>query len=121
MEQLAFWGAAGLSGAWTCVHIFIGGPEIAAPLLASDMRKTPKYTQYFCWHIVSATIGALALFFALAALGYGAQYAVAGTLLAAGFAVLGIAMVPAVGQSYRQMPQGWLFVPVAVLGLWGLL
>ncbi len=84
MEQLAFWGAAGLSGAWTCVHIFIGGPEIAAPLLASDMRKTPKYTQYFCWHIVSATIGALALFFALAALGYGAQYAVAGTLLTAG-------------------------------------
>ena len=121
MQQIAFFAAAGLSALWAAVHIFLGGRSIAVPLLDSNMPRVPKYTQYFCWHIVTLTIAALALFFALAAMGQGGQYAVSGTVLAGLFAALGIVMVPMVGQSYRAMPQGWLFVPVAALGLLGLM
>ena len=38
------------------------------------------------------------------------------TATAGAFAVWGIILPVSVGQTYRQMPQGWLFVPIALLG-----
>lgn len=42
------------------IHTFIGGPEIARPLLESgDVPTVPKYTHYACWHIVTLTLLAI--------------------------------------------------------------
>ena len=120
--MLAYILAAATSGIWLLVHLFLGGRDVAVPLRASaSLAPEVRDTAYLCWHLTSIAIGALGVAFALAALTGTAAYAILGTGMAAAFAVLGIAMVPAIGQSFRVMPQGWLFVPVAALGVWGLL
>ncbi|MGY3437129.1 MULTISPECIES: hypothetical protein [unclassified Marinovum] len=62
----------------------------------------------------------MAGFFALDAFGITSGLALAATALSAAFMLLGIIGIPMIGQSYRRVPQGWLFVPTTVLGLWGL-
>lgn len=120
MDQIAFTGAALLSFAWLLVHVFIGGREAARPLLTSDLPPMVLQVLYLCWHIVSVTIAVMALFFALAIVFAIKAYAVAGLLLAAGFVLVGIVLVPFKGWSYRTIPQGWLFVPIVVLAAFGL-
>lgn len=120
-----FLGAAVLSFTWTAVHIILGGKQIARPLLDSkELHPTAKYVQYYCWHLVSLKIFALGAAFLYSAL-YPTEHtqalSVFAIALATGFAVLGIALVPLVRQTYKDMPQGWLFVPVAVLGILGVL
>ena len=113
-----FAAAALLSIGIGAIHVFAGGPTIARPLLrAGDLEDTPKYTQYYCWHLVSIALVMMAAQFAGAAL-VPTQTALglSGTLTAAGFAAWGVVLPPLVGQSYVDMPQGWLFVPVAILG-----
>lgn len=120
--MLYFWAAAFLSSAWFLVHIFIGGREIAAPL--RDSRALPmvvRETQYLCWHFTSAAIAFMAVAFALAAVSGIAAYAVAATLLSAAFSVTGVGLVALRGKSFRILPQGWLFVPVAGFGICGLI
>jgi len=120
--MLAFALAAALSTAWFLVHLFLGGKQIARPLLDNTtLAPIVRDTQYLCWHLTTAGIAVQAILFALAIVLNTPAYAVAGTLLAASFAVTGIAIPPAVGQRFKAMPQGWLFVPVAVLGVIGLL
>ncbi len=123
MTPLALFAAAALSTLWALVHLFIGGPEVAGPLRkARDLPEVARDTAYFCWHLVSVTLVLMAGLFLAAALGTrGAEgLAMAGTALAAGFAALGLALPHLIGTDYRRLPQGWLFVPVIALGLWGL-
>lgn len=112
--------AAALSAAWFGVHIFLGGREVAGPLRASTLDPLVRDVSYLCWHLTSWSIAAMALFFGLAALTGEAAYAVSGTLLAAGFVVVGIAIPRITRQTFAKMPQGWMFVPNAALGLAGL-
>jgi hypothetical protein len=36
------------------VHTFIGGPRVAAPLLADkSLPKASKWLNYYCWHITT--------------------------------------------------------------------
>ena len=53
--------AAGVAAAATAlIHIFAGGPTVAAPLLAAkDIGETPKLTNYYCWHLVSLILIAM--------------------------------------------------------------
>ncbi|MEO1539487.1 MAG: hypothetical protein AAFU59_03830 [Pseudomonadota bacterium] len=116
--------AAGvLNLVWCAVHVFVGGPAVAHPLLRSqELGHATKITQYYCWHLVSLTLGLTGLGFLAVGSGYGgAPLGVFVTVLSAGFALLGIVVAPVQRSSYRVLPQGWLFVPVAALGLWGLL
>lgn len=113
--------ASGVAALWLGVHLFLGGKEVARPLLASDLHPLARDVMYMCWHFVSAGIAAIAVFFGLAAWLGDPAYGVAGTLLAAAFTVIGILIATLQGQSHLKMPQGWLFLPVAALGLWGLL
>lgn len=112
-----YWGAAALSLAIALLHVFGGGPSIARPLLGSELEPEPKYVSYYCWHLVSLTLVAMAVAFALAAT-FGDQWAIGGmaSVLAASFALWGLVLGVTSGQGYRVIPQGWLFVPVAVLG-----
>ncbi|MEL6582528.1 MAG: hypothetical protein AAFQ36_01730 [Pseudomonadota bacterium] len=118
--MIAFSLAAALSLLWFGVHLFMGGRDVAAPLRASDLDPVVRDTSYLCWHLTSCSLLLIAVFFGLAAFAGEPAYAVAGTLLSTGFAVVGIAMTPLIKQSYAQLPQGWLFVPVTGLGLWAL-
>lgn len=120
MNDVFFWGAGGFAALWCLVHLFLGGREIARPLLsAGSLAPTVRHTQYLCWHFTSVTIAVMAgLFFAAAQSGVTAL-ATAGTLLAAGFFVTGVGLVWGLGESHLRLPQGWLFLPVAGLGIAG--
>lgn len=114
--------AAALSAAICLIHIFAGGKQIAAPLRATEaLHPVVRDTNYLCWHLTTAGIAAIALAFTLATLTANPAYAVMGTILSGAFAATGLWLVPRIGQPYRHMPQGWLFVPATLLGLWGLL
>jgi len=115
--------AGALSALWAVIHIFAGGPGVARPLLAArDLEKSPKYVAYFCWHLVSISLGIMSLLFLWPALWGGSNdLAVVGSVMSLLFAVWGIGL----GQlsnaklTFSDLPQGWLFVPVVALGAWG--
>ena len=114
------------AGIWCAItwgiHTFLGGRSIAKPLLAAeDLRDTPKYTQFYCWHIVTILLAAMAGGLIYAAFIPGADdlaLLVAG--LAVALAVWGLILPRAVGQSFAEMPQGFLLLPIGLLGLAGL-
>ena len=112
--NIYFLAAAVMSFAWTGVHIFLGGKGIARPLLdVKDMHPTVIAIQYYCWHLVSLKIFLMGAAFLYAGLYPSTEvYALAifAIVLAVGFAVLGIVLAPTVKQTYKNMPQGWLFV-----------
>ncbi|MHA7858757.1 MAG: hypothetical protein ACX94D_11785 [Henriciella sp.] len=115
--------AAGLAAFNTSLHFFAGGKTIARPLLnATELAEDVRYIQYFCWHIASLTLAFQALLFAVAAVLPGqANLAIVGTAMATSVGLLGLAIPIACKLSYREVPQGWLFVPVTILGVIGLL
>jgi hypothetical protein len=118
-----FIAAGALSAAITAVHVFAGGADVARPLLATQgMDQTVKYTVYYCWHLVSISLALMTGgFIASGAFGASTDLAILMTALAAGFAIWGIILPPLAGRSYKELPQGWLFLPVALCGLGGLL
>lgn len=119
----AFLAAGGLSVIITLVHTFLGGVKIARPLLESkELGAVAKYTNYYCWHLVTIALAIMAVGFLLPGLGYLHQdSALIALLLAGGFALWGVILVPFKSLSYKLLPQGWFFVPVAALGLWGVM
>jgi len=117
MQALLFSSASVLSFIWFLVHFLVGGKEVARPLLADQhLTDTVQQTLYLCWHLVSASIAAMAVFFGLAVWLQAPSYAVSGLLLAVGFVTVGVTIVPLQAWRYRTIPQGWLFVPVAAMG-----
>lgn len=117
-----FFAAGVVSFMITLLHLFGGGPAVAAPLLAAqDLDDVVKYLNYYCWHLVSISIGLMGAAFLWSGLVDTAwEAAVLGTAFAGGFCVWGIALVLLKEKRFRDMPQGWLFLPVAVLGVIGL-
>ncbi|MEO1688429.1 MAG: hypothetical protein AAFU61_11040 [Pseudomonadota bacterium] len=116
-----FLAAAGLSALWTGVHVIAGGRDVAAPLLRAPLSEAQKFTAYFAWHMASLSLAALAAGFLWAALRpEAAEVGAAATVLSAGYALLGLGMGRLPAGRFRDLPQGWLFVPVAALGALGL-
>ena len=116
--------AAGALSALVClIHCFAGGPTIAKPLLnAKDLHPVPKYTQYYCWHLVSITLALMAAGLLLG--GWRAEsrdLAWLMTGLAGAFCIWGLVLPIMAKQTYRNLPQGLLFAPITLLGLGGLL
>jgi len=117
---------AGVLSITVCfIHIFLGGKESARPLLDSfDLKAVPKYTNYYCWHMVTIIIAGLGVMFSVAALIPSAvELAWAASILAALFCLWNIALYLWKRQELRrwyQLPQWVLFLPIAVLGAVGL-
>ncbi|MEQ9693505.1 hypothetical protein [Shimia sp. SDUM112013] len=113
--------AAALAGLWAAVHAVMGGRECAKPL-STDEHVLPivRETMLLCWHLVTGFLVLTSLFLFFGALGNEGLGA-AGTAMAGCVAVIGLLIVPIRKNSYAKLPQGWLFVPVAFLGLWGLM
>ena len=116
-------GAALLSAFTWGVHTFVGGRECVGPLLDADVPWVPKMTHYYCWHLVTLTLAAMA-----AGLGYAAVEPAGRDV---GWLVFGLA-VSFAGWSvllngwkrprpWWALPQWSLFVAVAVVALPGLL
>jgi hypothetical protein len=63
------WIAVVVSFATFAIHTFVGGPRVAAPLLA-DRRLPPasKWLNYYCWHIATLYTFALGWAYAYVAL-----------------------------------------------------
>lgn len=118
---------AGFSAFAVCLtHILLGGKEVARPLLDSPaLRPIPKYTNYYCWHIVTIVIAALGGMFIYAAWVPSAfELAWVATLLALSFSLWNIGLYMGKRPEFRswvELPQWLLFMPVWVFGFIGLL
>jgi hypothetical protein len=115
--------ASATSFAITLLHIFGGGPTVATPMLAAkELDAVVRYLNYYCWHLVSIGVTLMAAAFAWSGLVDDAwEAAIIGTVTATAYCVWGLALVIIKRQRFRDMPQGWLFLPVAVLGLFGIM
>lgn len=118
---------AGVSAFAVCLtHVFLGGKEAARPLLATQsLGRIAKYTNYYCWHIVTIVIGVLGVMFFVAAW-FSSAYELAWTasLLALSFSIWNIALYALKRAEFRnwfELPQWLLFLPVWVFGFIGLL
>jgi hypothetical protein len=118
--QILFGIAGGISSLWLVVHIFLGGKDVERPLRASALDPILRDTLHVCWHCVTATVAIMAALFLFSVASARSDFAMAGTALAWGYTMVGVGLVPAVGASYRDLPQGWLFLPIALLGTAGL-
>jgi hypothetical protein len=120
--NIALFIAAILSGGITLIHIVLGGKEIARPLLAAEgLRGIPKYSLYYCWHLVSLTLAGMALAFLLAALSE--VYRPLGTFATAGAALFTLLCLGINGRFSRPMlahPQWLMFLTVTLIGAYGL-
>ncbi len=121
--DIGLFGAAGaIASIWLAIHTIVGGRQIARPLVeAVELSPVVRHTQYLCWHFTTVAIACMVLLFLLAAITGITAYAISATVLAVGFFLVGVGLVIALGESHVRLPQGWLFLPVAGLGLAGLL
>lgn len=114
-------GAAGLMVLTALVHLFLGGPDVHAPMLALTEGSELAIYVSVLWHGISAVLILTALAFALAARDVGRNWlavALAGGLslaMAAVFFGYGLVYV----RSIWIAPQWVVFVAIAGLALWG--
>lgn len=107
--------AAALSALWALVHTFVGGRKVAEPLKAAELEVMPKEVMLLCWHFVTGLLVLHAAFWVLALAN--AFWVAPATLTAIMISCIGVAGPPLRGQSYAVVPQGWLFVPIAAIGI----
>lgn len=115
-------GAGVAAGMTALTHTFVGGPEIAKPLLrARDIPDMPKYVNYYCWHAVTITLFAMAVGFVWAAIDPSQTgLAVMWTFIALLFMAWSIVLVTWKRQNPWMMPQWVMFMVVSVLAVAGL-
>ncbi len=121
MENFYLYTAGGLSILWCLVHFFIGGKEIAAPLRKTDgLNPTQRSVAWMCWHMVTLNLFLMGTFFILGVQMADNGLVWAATALSVSFLIAGLLIPPLSGVTYRDAPQGWLFLPTTVLGLMGI-
>lgn len=105
------------------IHTWIGGPAIAGPLLKSnDMHDVAKFTNYYCWHLVTITLFAMGGGFAWAAkYPEGIELAWMSFLLSVAFLIWNVGLIAWKKQKPMEMPQWILFLAISTLGALGLL
>lgn len=118
-----FFGIAAALSASVCVaHIVAGGRFYVRPLLAATgLHPVPRFVHYYCWHLVTMVLAAMAVGFGRAAIDPGAaDVALLLTVLSSSFSAWSLALVLWKRQRLLQMPQWALFAPVAIFGILGL-
>jgi len=98
------------------LHTWLGGPEVAGPLLRSgDMRNVAKYTNYYCWHLVTIMLFAMGCALVWAAYNPdGIELAWFMLFLALSFMVWNLWLLVWKKQSFIKMPQWFLFLVISV-------
>ncbi len=114
--------AALLSLLTWAVHTFLGGRAIARPLLACELKPIPKYTNYYCWHIVTITLLAMTWGFAYAAFREeGFDVGLLFTLLAISYCLWSLILVAWKKRKLIELPQWILFLGVSAAAVLGIL
>jgi hypothetical protein len=120
--NIAFAIAAFLSLLTWGVHTFIGGPQIAGPLLKSKLRHVPKYTNYYCWHLVTIVLLAMTAGFGYATfVPSGLDVAILFTVLSASFAIWSFVLILYSKSKLFELPQWIFFVLITGVALVGLM
>lgn len=119
----SFAAAALLSAGVLAAHVIGGGRFYVRPLLAAAaLHPVPKYVHYYCWHMVTIVLAAMAVSFGRAAVvPEASDLAALMTTLASGFTIWSLGLVLWKRQKPLHMPQWALFAPVAICGVLGLL
>ena len=110
------WAAAGVSALWFLVHTFVGGPEVATPLIASDLPEVVRVTGWMVWNMTTAHLALMAALFGWATHRRLPDTMLAATAMAAATAAGGIVSAFTSRSEVMVIPQGFLFVPVVALG-----
>ena len=122
MHQAFLWSAAIASLTTFAVHTFIGGRLVARPLLTDrSLPKAAKWLAYYCWHITTVLLAAMATAYAYAAWsGEARDLTIGVTILALLLSVLsaGVAMRGRINPF--RFPSTSLFAVTACLGGGGL-
>lgn len=114
--------ACALSTLWFLVHTFVGGPQIIGPLrAATGLSPMVRGVLWMVWHMLTLVLALMALAFLASALWQSRDMALTATALSGALFLAGVVVIPQAGVSYREAPQGWLFLPVAGLGVYALL
>ena len=105
------------------IHTFVGELTIVRPFVsATGLDPVPKWTQFYCWHLVTLTLAAMALGLAYAAFEPAANdVALLIAILALAFGAFGLLLPSRVGQHFATMPQGLLLMPIGLVALVGVL
>jgi len=113
--------ASVLSAITALLHIVGGGKTTAQPLLESSLNDRAKYTNYYCWHIVTIVIIAMAVCFFLAArhVEY-RELGILSTALSLAFAIWSCLLIFIKKQKPFVLPQWVFFFPIAIVGVVGL-
>jgi hypothetical protein len=107
--------AAILSFVTFAVHFFIGGREIATPLLKSDLDQVPKLTAYYCWHMVTLMLLLMTTTFGYACFFPGnAALVVIMIIFSVGCALLSFGLIAVYRVSLMQLPQWIFFVLISI-------
>jgi len=115
-----------LAGAWAfmiaCIHAFIGSRTDVRPLFESNVPEPAKSTLFYCWHIVTIILFSLAMMFFYGAFeDGGSNLTLLATAASTALAVWGFAVAALRRRSLiKELPQGFLFLICALLGIWGL-
>ncbi len=118
--------AAGLLALLTSgVHIFLGGRDVARPLLEARLEDEIKYTLYACWHFASIFFVLSSALFLLGGLGtvnLGATVVASASSLYIVFGLIFLNVKYFVSEpgGLSRLPQWILLTPVGILGLLGL-
>ncbi|MAC90763.1 hypothetical protein [Maricaulis sp.] len=101
------------------IHTFAGGPVVARPLLAdTHLPPASKWLNYYCWHITTVLLAAMALAFAATALD--ARFAAFPYLLgplALCLSGLSAAIAIKAGMPPLRLPSTSLFALTGLLGI----
>lgn len=121
--NLFFWAAAAVSVITFYVHTFIGGPRVAAPLLANkDLPKASIWLNYYCWHITTILILAIGGSFAYVAMNMSRpELAVFSTGFTGIVSLLSVAVALKGSINPLRFPSTSLFASICLLGVVGLL
>ncbi len=123
MTEFFFWAAAAASAATFGVHTFVGGPRVAAPLLADrSLPRASKWLNYYCWHVTTVYTLLMGAGYALVALRpERPELALFLSVLNAALSVLSAAVARKGRIHPLRFPSTTLFASVALLGVAGLL
>jgi hypothetical protein len=104
------------------VHTFVGGYQVAKPLLnAPNLQEQVKLTTYYCWHITTILLLVMTGAYAyVALLQFDIPLTVTVTSIAAGCALLSIGLITVLKLEPLDYPQWIFFIPITLLAVLGL-
>jgi hypothetical protein len=123
MQISLLWASAIASIVTFIIHTFIGGPRVAAPLLAdTHLPKASKWLNYYCWHITTIYTFTMGGAYAYVAMHPDKiELVVFLSILNAAFSVLSAAVAIKGSINPFRFPSTSLFGAVAILGILSLM